>query len=156
MRIIIVFMTLILVSCAAKGTYYQGATVEQDIVQLPAVAAEYTWQDLYLTVDYALSRQDNRLRIEGNLSFSLFSRINLAWANDVVLSLYLLDDQGVVLSYQDIASTLGSRLDSVIPFRKDIPIGNAVTAIWFGYEGKFLKEKGEGIDYVWKRPKLSS
>jgi len=61
------------------------------------------WQDLYPGVDYALSRQGDQLRIEGSLSFSAHPKMNQAWADDVTLSLYLLDDQGVVQSYFELA-----------------------------------------------------
>ena len=109
-----------------------------------------------MKVDYSLARQGEQLRIEGTLSFSANPRMDQAWADDVTLSLYLLDDQGVVQSYSELAHTLGSRLDGSIPFRKVLPLTNEMTAIWFGYEGKFRGQKEDGDLYVWKRPKRSS
>jgi len=158
MRRIIILMTLLLVSCAATGTYYKGARVgPEDVQPLPAASASgLTWQDLYLTVDYDLSRQGDQLLIEGNMSFSLYPKLNLGWADDMALNLYLLDDQGVVQSYLELTRTLGSRLDDTISFRKEIHLSDEVTAIWFGYEGKLLGQMGDGMRYVWKRPRRSS
>jgi hypothetical protein len=157
MRFIIIFMTLMLASCAATGTYYKGARVgHEDALPLPATSVSgQTWQDRYLKIDYALSRQGDRLLIEGNLSFSLYPQLMLVWADDVTLNLYLLDDDGIVQSYLELTRVLGSGLDESIPFRKELPLTKKVTAIWFGYEGEFFGERHDGSEHVWKRPKRS-
>jgi hypothetical protein len=156
MRFIIICMLLVLTGCATTGSYYKGARVEGDIIPLPARASQLVWQDLYLKVDYALSRQGDMLRIEGNLSFALYPKVNLARADDVTLSLYLLDDRGIVQSYQELVRALGTNLDEKVPFRKDIPFTKEVTAVWFGYEGTLLGQMDDGMEFIWKRPKRSS
>ena len=114
------------------------------------------WQDLYRKVDYSLAWQGDQLRIESSLSFSSHPKMDQAWADDVTLSPCLLDDRGVVPSYLGLAHTLGSRLDDSIPFRRVLSHSKEMTAIWFGFEGKFRGRKEDGPLSVWKRPKQSS
>jgi|GEM_PF-2019600 len=156
---IVVLLILILNGCTGPTmTYYLGAKEDPGrILPLPAQnATGLTWQDLYLRVDYDITRQGDQLLIEGNLSFSDYPKMNIAKVDKLTLTLYLLNDQGIVRKYLDLEKLLDANLQDHYPIKKEISIPADVTAISFGYDGELIRQMKGGSETIWKNPRRPS
>ncbi len=146
-------LVMSLAGCQAATTHYLGAKADQqDVISLSAAAAQnQRWQDLYLTIDYSLERQGQRLDIAGSLAFSESPKVNYTQVVDMKLKLFLLDADMRVVDYREIARTLSTNLEDQTPFRQMFELKDNITAFSFGYEGSFRDDEFGGYK-VWKLP----
>ncbi|MCW8858757.1 MAG: hypothetical protein OQK97_03510 [Deltaproteobacteria bacterium] len=153
----ILLFGLLLLGCQpATTTYYKGAKAfGMESVSLVTPIDQQRWQDLYVTVDYSLSRSGDSLDIEGALSFSNNPKVMFTQVRDLKLKLFLLDKEMLVVGYRDIARTLSTDLEDETKFKKTLKLTDDVVAFTFGYEGSFVDNDPENSssDIVWKLPK---
>jgi hypothetical protein len=153
MRLFFLLSLLVIAGCATTTTYYLGAQEKPErIAQIPPLPTEtLRWEDLYIKVDYQLSQKDGVLKISGRLAFADYPRINLARFEQMVLSVYLLDEQGRVVNYAELIKPLGSSFDEQFPFEKQLSLPSTASALSFGYDIRTYDETGAGSFY-WQHP----
>jgi hypothetical protein len=153
MRLLFLLLLLVMLGCATTTAYYLGAQEKSErMTQISPLPAETLhWEDLYIKVNYQLSREADMLKISGKLAFADYPQINLARFKQMVLSLYLLDDQGVVVNYAELIKPVGSSFDEQFPFEKQLSLPSTASALSFGYDIRTYDETGAGSFY-WQHP----
>ncbi|NCO52791.1 MAG: hypothetical protein GW875_11935 [Deltaproteobacteria bacterium] len=154
MRLLFVLILLLVITgCTETKTYYLGARENPQritpIHTLPTGTLQ--WKDLYIKVNYQLSQETDMLKITGKLTFADYPKINLARFKQMVLSLYLLDDQGRVVNYAELIKPLGNSFDEEFPFEKKLTLHPETSALSFGYDIRAYDETGTGSFY-WQQP----
>ena len=137
MRLLFVLILLLVITgCTETKTYYLGARENPQritpIHTLPTGTLQ--WKDLYIKVNYQLSQETDMLKITGKLTFADYPKISLARFKQMVLSLYLLDDQGRVVNYAELIKPLGNSFDEEFPFEKKLTLHPETSALSFGYD----------------------
>ena len=158
MRIFLgLLLVLLLAGCQTTTNHYLGAVATADtLIELPtADVTDQRWQDLYVTVDYALKRQAGQLSIEGLFMFSDYPQMNLRKARDVKLRLFLLDKEHKVLQYKEIARTFATDLSDKVAFNESFSLTPEVAALAFGYEGELIGDGRREIDFIRKLPRVA-
>lgn len=153
MRLLFLLSLLVITGCSTTTTYYLGARENpQRITRISPLPTEtLRWEDLYIRVDYQLSQEADMLEISGKLTFADYPKINLTRFKQMVLSLYLLDDQGLVVNYVELLKPLGSSFDEEFPFEKQLSLPPATSALSFGYDLRAYDETGSGV-FFWQHP----
>ncbi len=154
LKIALVFVVVALAGCQTTTDYYLGAQASGGtIARIPATdESGLHWQDLYLSVDYALARQGDRLLLSGTFTFADNPVALYSWVYDMKLKFFLLDAANRVVAYRDVGRTLTHGLEDDTKIKGEFTLPASAVSYTFGYEGTFIDEKGERAQ-VWKLPR---
>ena len=153
LKIAFVFAVLLLAGCQTTTDYYLGARAAGGtIAGIPTTdKSGLHWQDLYLSVDYALARQGDRLLLSGSFTFANSPRIVYKRVYDMKLKFFLLDAANKVVAYRDVGRTLSHDLEDETRIKGEFTLPASAVAYTFGYEGSFIGDENDGY-HVWKLP----
>jgi len=153
LKIALVFVVVALAGCQTTTDYYLGARANGGtIVRIPATdESGLHWQDLYLSVDYALVRQGDRLTLSGSFTFANSPRFVYKRVSDMKVKLFLLDAANRVVAYRDVGRTLSHDLEDDTRIKGEFTLPVSAVAYTFGYEGTFIGDEEDGF-HVWKLP----
>ena len=153
LKIALVFVVVALAGCQTTTDYYLGARANGGtIARIPATdESGLHWQDLYLSVDYALVRQGERLALSGSFTFANSPRFVYKRVYDMKLKFFLLDAANRVVAYRDVGRTLTHGLEDETRIKGEFTLPASAVAYTFGYEGAFIGDEEDGY-HVWKLP----
>ncbi len=148
-----------LVACQSSGPqHYLNALADKAaVIPVPATGtAPQKWQDLYLDIDHSISVTDGAISVQGTVGFANHPQIMYARAQNLKVSLFLLDKNNRVVAYRQILySGFASPQDKEsFNTRMDRPVG--VVAYTFGYEVDFIEgEPDAGGTMIWSFPDVN-
>ncbi|PLY03950.1 MAG: hypothetical protein C0622_03650 [Desulfuromonas sp.] len=151
---LVLLLGLALTACQAATSYYLGAKAD-GMESVVLKSGNYHWQDLYVTVDYRLQQQADKLGIDGVLTFSDNPRVSYTVSRDLKLKLFQLDKDKRVVSYADIARVLNPDLEADTRFAREVPLHKDTVSLAFGYEGVLFAKDPDypTSDMIWKLPR---
>lgn len=135
---------LFLSGCQSTTGHYLGALADEEAVTAitPVVDAQQHWEELYVTVDSRLMREEDQYRMTGWLSFSQHSRMMYTRVADVELTLFLLDTDDLVVDYRKATHFKGLSTEDRIPFTVTLPLADQAVAYTFGYQITLIDDEG--------------
>ena len=152
-----VLFSTVISGCQPTTTYYLNAKADETkVVSLHLGKSEkINWHDYNVSVDYELDVSEDVLLIEGVLSVAEGPRMLYRGLHDLRLTLFLLDSEMRVVSYQDIATLLDFNIEATTAFKREMSLLEGIDFYTFGYKGSFINEGGRRFnrEQVWKLPK---
>lgn len=142
---------LLFTGCSANLFSYKGNTVtRQDrIIQLQPGDHQGIWKTNEVAIQYRYQMTPDSLTISGNVQLVGGFLHGFSTISRMVVQLFLLDDQGKIVTNNDVFSIGNHRSVDTTPmlFEKTIPLPQECRSISFAYDGA-LMDAGDGASGI--------